>query len=149
RLSACCADPGGTAMPRVCTVCAHQSRQEIDAALTTGAPYRRIAPQYGLTERSVRRHAADHIPAMLAQAAQAKVVTQAGDLLTQVQTLQAKALDLLAKAEAAGDYRTALAGVREARGTLELLARLRGELDERAVVNVLLAPDWLAVRAAL
>ncbi len=32
---------------------------------------------------------------------------------------------------------------------VELTAKLVGELDERPQVNVLLAPEWLAVRAAL
>lgn len=34
-------------------------------------------------------------------------------------------------------------------GHLELLAKLRGELDERPQINVLLAPEWLTVRTAL
>jgi hypothetical protein len=58
-------------------------------------------------------------------------------------------MDLLAKAEKAGEYRTALQGVREARACLELLAEMQGELDRRATINVLLAPEWLAVRSAV
>jgi len=42
--------------------------------------------------------------------------------------------------------RTALSGIREARGNVELLAKLRGELDERPVVNILVAPQWIALR---
>jgi len=34
-------------------------------------------------------------------------------------------------------------------GQTQLLAKLLGQLDERAQVNVLLAPEWLQVRAAL
>jgi hypothetical protein len=35
------------------------------------------------------------------------------------------------------------------RDQLELLAKLVGELDDRPSINVLVAPEWLAVRAAL
>jgi hypothetical protein len=49
----------------------------------------------------------------------------------------------------AGDDRTLFLGLRERRATIELLAKLRGELDERAVVNVLALPEWMSVRQAL
>jgi hypothetical protein len=42
-----------------------------------------------------------------------------------------------ARAEAAGDDRIALACLRERSRNLEILARLRGELDERAHTNIL------------
>ena len=53
------------------------------------------------------------------------------------------------KAEADGDIRTALAGIREARGCLELLAKLLGELRDGAAVNVAVSPGWVAVRSAI
>jgi hypothetical protein len=43
---------------------------------------------------------------------------------------------LKGKAELAGDYRTALAAVREMCRIVELVAKLRGELDERAEISV-------------
>lgn len=136
-------------MPRVCTVCASDQRADIDAALVSGAPNRTIASQYHVTEQSIRRHKADHLPAALTKAQDAAEVAQADDLLAQVRDLQAKALSILATAEAQGDLRTALAAIREARGNLELLAKLLGELDERPQVNIVLAPEWLAIRAAI
>jgi hypothetical protein len=42
--------------------------------------------------------------------------------------LAEKAVGILANAQAAGDLRTALIAVREARGCLELIAKLNGEL---------------------
>jgi len=58
-------------------------------------------------------------------------------------------LSILAKAEQAGDLRTALQGVREAKGCLELLARLQGELQEQATVNILINPQWLSLRTVI
>jgi hypothetical protein len=66
-----------------------------------------------------------------------------------VRDLQERALDILGKAEEAGELRTALGAIREARGNLELLAKLLGELDERPVVNLNLSPEWLELRAVI
>jgi hypothetical protein len=39
--------------------------------------------------------------------------------------------------------------IREARGNLELLAKLTQQLDTRPTLNLLVAPEWLTVRAVL
>jgi hypothetical protein len=97
----------------------------------------------------VQRHEVNHIPATLAKAKEAKEVAHADNLLGQVRALQSKTLSILLRAEGAGDLRTALSAVREARGNVELLAKLSGELDERPVVNVLVSAEWLQLRTTL
>ena len=134
-------------MPRPCSVCARPDHPAVDRALVAGEPFRRIAARFGLSEQAVRRHRAEHLPETLALAAGAAEAARAADLLLELQALRAKAYGLLLKAEAAGDLRTALAGVREARACLELLAELEAEPDRRPAP--LLAPEWLAVRAAV
>lgn len=129
-------------MTRRCTICSHNNRTEIEEALLKGEQsFRRIAAQYAVTEQSLRRHKKDHLPAAMTAARATQEATRADDLLAQVQQLQVKALDLLRKAEAQGDLRAALQGIGQARGCLELLARLLGELNERPQVNILLAPE--------
>ena len=49
----------------------------------------------------------------------------------------------------AGELRTALTGIREARACLELLAKLQGELQQEGTVNVVLAPQWLELRTVI
>jgi hypothetical protein len=49
----------------------------------------------------------------------------------------------------ANDLRTALVAVREARGNLELIGKLLGELDAGPALNVLVAPEWVSIRAGL
>src|ERR671913_1931176 len=128
-------------MPRSCTICEHPERGAIDEALVGGASNRSAASLYDVSEAAVRRHKANHLPAKLVMAQAAEEVAQADDLLQQVRDLQGRALAILGKAEAAGDLRTALGAIREARGNLELLAKLLGELDERPVVNVDVSPE--------
>ena len=56
---------------------------------------------------------------------------RADDLLDQVKALRNKSLSLMLAAEKSGDLRTALAGIREARACLELLAELSQAIDRR------------------
>lgn len=136
-------------MPRTCTACGHPQRPAIDAALLAGEPFRHIAERFGTSATALTRHKRDHIPAHVATAKDADQVAGADDLLAQVRSLQRKALDLLVKAEAVGDYRTALAGVREARACVELLLEVEGELDRRGVTNIIVNPEWVQIRTAI
>jgi len=130
-------------------VCDHPQRHDIDATLVTGAPYRSVAKRFGLSESAVYRHKTEHLPAHLLKAKEVEVVAQADDLLEQVRNLQTHALDILERAEKSGDLRSALAAISQARGNLELLGKLAGELDERPVVNLNVSPEWLELRAVI
>lgn len=120
-------------MPRRCTVCAHPKRAEIDRALVRGAAYRRIAAEYGLSDRAVRRHRATHVPRLLEAAAEREERTTAAVLLAELERLRRVARRLGRKAEKAGELRTALAAVGELRGLVAVA--LRGvelaDLEER------------------
>jgi hypothetical protein len=135
-------------VPRVCTICSHDERPAIDRALVGGQPIRETSALFRVSEDAITRHRA-HIPAKLAQAQEARTVAQADDLLAQVKGLRGKAISLLLKAEAAGDVRTALLGVREARACLELLAELEGELNRRPQINILVLPEWERIRVTM
>lgn len=136
-------------MPRKCTVCTHPQKEAIDKALVAGKPNRRISSQYSLSEASVRRHKKAHLPAKLAKAEEAQEVTRADDLLEQLDTLQRATRAILGRALQAGDLRTALSAIREARGNLDLLARLIGELKTGATVNILVTAEWISLRGTL
>ena len=134
---------------RKCSICEHKERREIDRLLISGTPYRKISKRFSVSAAALSRHKNQHIPAALSKAREAEVVADADNLLVQVQELQNKALDLLTKAEQAGDLRTALTGVREARSCLELLAKLQGELQQEGTINITLAPEWVELRTVI
>jgi hypothetical protein len=136
-------------MPRRCTVCDHPQRPGIDEALVSGSPYRSVAKHFRLSDSSVYRHKTEHLPAHLLKAREVEEVALADDLLEQVRNLQTHALDILERAENAGDLRTALASISQARGNLELLGKLAGELDERPVVNLNVSPEWMDLRTLI
>jgi hypothetical protein len=137
-------------MPRTCTICTHPQREDIDAALVAGQESaRRIAALFRVSDDAITRHRA-HIPPALARAQAATEVARADTLLDQVRSLQTRTLDILSKAERAGDLRTAVSAIGQARGNLELLAKLVGELNETTVnVALIASPEWTAVRAAV
>ena len=136
-------------MPRTCTVCTHPERTAIDKALATGTAFPALAAKYRVSEDAIGRHKAAHLPAKLAKAHAAKETALADDLLGQVKQLRNKAISILMLAEQAGDLRTALLGIREARACVELLAEMEGELKRNPIVNILIAPEWIEVRALL
>jgi len=135
-------------MARKCTICEHPQVEEINRLLVESVPYRSIAKQFSISESALFRHK-KHIPEKLAKAKEAKEITKADNLLEQVIALRDKALSILEKAEKSGDLRTALQGIKEARSTLELLAKLQGELQEGTTINILVNPQWIELRTLI
>ncbi len=138
-------------MPRKCSSCSHPKRADIDQALVNGDSFRNVSKRFSISITSLHRHKKSHLPAFLTKAVDAEDEIRADDLLKQVRNLQTKALSILAEAEATGQLKVALQAIREARGNLELLARLLGELQEQSqTVNILVAnPEWLALRSVI
>ncbi len=136
-------------MARTCSVCAHPGRMRIDGAIVEGMAHRDIARQFGLGRNAIDNHAEKHLPQTLTRAAAVAEVAHADDLLAEVRKREQRADHLGKMAEQSGDFRTALQALREWRGLAEFRAKVAGELDERAVVNISLNPEWHRVRAAL
>jgi len=132
-------------MPRKCTICEHEQVEEINKEIVKGIPLRDIANQFNVNHSTIYRHK-DHIPQQLTKAKEAQDIAQADNLLFQVEQLNEKAWELLSKAENSGQLKTALQGIREAKGCLELLAKLQGELQQEGTVNITLAPEWMELR---
>ncbi|MDP8218225.1 MAG: hypothetical protein P9M03_05820 [Candidatus Theseobacter exili] len=87
----------------------------------------------------MKRHKKYHLPKALKKAKEVKEVAQADSLLDQVKMLQTKSLSIMKRAEREGDLRIALTAIREARGNLELLAKLMGEIEtgQQVVIQVM------------
>lgn len=136
-------------MARKCKVCEHSKLDEINKSLIECQNISEISRDYDIPWNSLDKHKKNHLPAALSQARQAGEVSRADTLLEQVKQLQDKACSLLDKAESAGDMKTALTGVREARSCIELLAKLQGELQQEGTVNVTISPEWMELRTVI
>ena len=65
--------------------------------------------------------------------------SKARSLLSQIEELTGRGRDILNKAEAAREYRTALGAMRELRGLFELLAKMTGELRSAQIQGLVIA----------
>jgi hypothetical protein len=152
-------------MPRTFTICTHPERAAIDKALVDGQPYRDTAGHYGTSKTALQRHKEDHLRDLLVAAKQRQTaheaalgtpvqeqetarVEQAIDIVKQLKVINAASLQILHEARQAGNTETALKAVDRVLRQIEFQARLLGELDAPQV-NVLLAPEWVSIRAGL
>lgn len=117
-------------MPRICSVCSSQHRDAIDQAVTRGESFRRIAPQYGLSDRALRRHAEGHVPAAIVKAHEAREVARADDLLGLLREALADARRLRDLAEDEKDYRGAIACVRTLLNVVEKMVAIGEKLAQ-------------------
>jgi hypothetical protein len=133
---------------RVCTICSHEERYEIEELLATRQrTYRAIALQYGVSKDAVTRHVSGgHIGPLLTLAADAERAARADTLLDRIEALQSQTLAIL---DAPEDQRTALSAIREARRNLELIGEVTKELDRAGTINVALNPEWLEIRGVI
>lgn len=125
-------------MGRSCTICSHRERAAIEAAAVGGEPNRRIAPRFGLSEKSIRRHLEHHLPRALAVAAEARGLAQADTLLDKVHRLEGDAHRLLSRAEKEGDLRCAVAATKAALDVVALLHKVR-DAERAPAVGLTLA----------
>ena len=140
---------GGWLVPRVCTICSHEGRAAIEEAMVTGTAKRRIASQYGVTERAVRYHMREHLPALLAKAREAEQAARADDLLRDVKDIRSHTIALLMRAEQEDDRPTILRAIREARENVRLLGELHGKLDLGPRVELHMHPEWIELRTVI
>ena len=133
-------------MPRACSICSHEHRDAMEDAFIAGQAKRRIASQHGVTERAVRYHMREHLPALLALARDAERAARADSLLDRMEALQSQTLAIL---DAPEDQRTALAAIAQARRNLELIGEVTRELDRAGTINLELTVEWQEVKAVL
>ena len=127
-----------------CSICIHENADEINYELLRGTPLRKIAEQYGVSSTALFRHK-KHLPAALIQAKEAEDIAQTDDLLKKIVELCEKAIAIVDKAESAGDLRTALLGIREAKGYVELLAKMQIVILEKQQEEVKELPKIVEV----
>src|ERR687890_698502 len=118
----------------------------MEDAFIAGQPKRRIASQHGVSERAVRYHMREHLPALLALARDAERAARADTLLDRLEALQSQTLAIL---DAPEDQRTALAAIAQARRNLELIGEVTRELDRAGTINLKLTIEWQEVKAVL
>src|SRR5918999_684680 len=136
-------------MLRTCIVCSHEARGALEDAFIAGTPKRRIAAHHGVSERAVRHHVREHLPALLALARDAERAARADNLLDRVEALQSRIEEFLSRVEHTDNYSATLGAFREMRSNLELIGEVTKELDRAGTINLELSPEWLELRGVI
>jgi hypothetical protein len=132
----------------VCRICRDPRREQIDRALSLpGGSTRGVAGAFGATKSAMARHRL-HSVGVVEKVKVARLRTFE-DFVASLEELHGKAAGILGKAEKARNLTASTNALREIRQTVELIARLVGELKDGPSVNILLAPEWSSIRAAI
>jgi hypothetical protein len=102
-----------------------------------------VAQRFCVSRDAVVRHRR-HLTAVVAKPFGSEQIPRSETLIAQLEDLRSEAQRLKQKAERDGDYRAALAAVRELCRIVELVAKLCGQIDTRAetkILNVNLDPE--------
>ncbi len=132
-----------------CAVCTHPDRDLINQRMLSGASIRAIAEEFDIGRMAVQRHRQNHLPHELVKSKKLKEMEAADELVTRIEGLYSKAIELISLAQKDKKYAPAVAAVKEARASLELLAKISGELKTGTVVNLTYSPQWTDLRQVL
>ncbi|MBF0349281.1 MAG: hypothetical protein HQL81_16565 [Magnetococcales bacterium] len=88
-------------------------------------------------------------PRAMAEAQKAVDVAYGDNLLDYLGTLRKEAHEIKNKAEKKGNFTAALGGIRELVRIVELLAKMRGELQEAPSVNLFVSAEWTNIQAII
>jgi hypothetical protein len=115
-----------------------------------GVSVRDLSSRYGTLGRmALQRHKDNHLPQTLVKAHEEEDVRHALDVVKQLKAINGAAITILRDARAQGDSDVALKAIDRIHRQIELQAKLLGELDDRPQVNVLISPEWQALRGAI
>jgi hypothetical protein len=104
-------------MPRTCRACSSPDRTAIDEAIVSGEPLRNIAKRVSISPAALLRHKT-HVSQALVKASEKREESIGVSIMARLEGLYQRAEKVLNNAEASGDGRLALAGIREVRETL-------------------------------
>ena len=136
-------------MSRVCTICHHPKRKEIEEAITDGISYRHIASQFSIGYKSVERHIAEHIQQAIKQSEEAKEKARGLDVVEQLQNINTVTLAILKEARDEKKNGMALFAIDRVQKQLELQAKLLGDINDAPQVNIILTPEWRSIRTTI
>jgi hypothetical protein len=132
-----------------CSVCTHPDVNLINERMLTGVSVRAIAEEFDIGRMAVQRHRHNHLPHELVKSKKLQEMAAADDLVTRIESLYEKAIHLITIAEKDKKYQPAVSAIKEARSSLELLAKISGELKTGTTINLTYSPQWVNLRAVL
>ncbi len=137
----------------------HPNSRKIITRLASGEEYSKIVEDFpDIRYQDLDYYAQNKLPELLSKSTELKAESdeiRGNDTLAEVRSLKAKAMEILTQAQEAGDLKTALLGIREARGCLEAILKAEGRIQDQNVnvnlqqVNIYSSPEWAVVGSLL
>jgi len=123
-----------------CSVCRHPERAAIDAALLHGEPSRDIAGRFGFSKSMICKHRNRCVDNFVLRAKDLGDGARSDRILARIEKLAEDARGIRRRAVRRHDHTGALAALREELRIVEMLLRLRGDLQPASqTVNVAVA----------
>lgn len=130
-------------MPRMCSICIHQKRPNIDAQILAQVPYGKIAEEFGVSKTTLSRHRSTHLASRVAEVVNKRKEEEESNLIGYVEHLRQRSLNILDRAETSNSLAICLGAIREARESIRLLAQLTNQLaTDKPVTNIFVSSDW-------
>jgi len=150
-------------MGRKSKIEAHPQSEEIIRRLASGEEYSEIVRDFpGLKWDDLDYYQKKKLPVILSKSTELKEdisksvelkaeaeSIRGNDTLAEVRTLKARAIEILGQAQQAGDLKTALMGIREARSCLELCMKAEGQLNDAPQITIINNPEWVELRTLI
>lgn len=133
----------------LCSICSSKYLAAIEAALASGESKSAVGRRHGVSRHAIKRHVEHSIEGVIVQASRPELEGKLHDLDGRLVALEAVLQRTLDDALATGKATVVTAVSSEIRKTLESLAKLRGQLDERPVVNLAVVPEFRAMTSRL
>lgn len=131
----------------------HPNSKIIITRLASGEEYSKIVEDFpDIRYQDLDYYKQKKLPDVLSKSNDLKIEVEeirGTQTLAEVRALKTRALGILEEAQKAGDLKTALLGIREARGCLELCMKAEGQIDKQPQVNILLNPEWIELKAVI
>jgi hypothetical protein len=131
----------------------HPNSKIIITRLASGEEYSKIVEDFpDIRYQDLDYYKQKKLPDVLSKSNDLKIEAEeirGTQTLAEVRALKTRALGVLEEAQKAGDLKTALLGIREARGCLELCMKAEGQIDKQPQVNILLNPEWIELKAVI
>ena len=124
-------------MPRQCSICVHEKRDEIERAILEGESLRQVSTDNDVSKEALRRHKNNgHIEEKLVKASEAKEITGADNSIMRIMKWLDEIEIIFHEAKAVGQPGLALSASDKGLRGEELLAKVKKLINESPQINV-------------
>jgi hypothetical protein len=137
-------------VPRACTICVHKQRKKIEKSLIKRESYRHIAAHFEVSTQALKRHKENHLSKALVKSDVAKKLSDAEQLVKEVQEVKKFAKDIFLAAKKDKNFPIQLSALARMQGTLELLLKVAGEIKDQSNTTIIINnPQWINMRTTI